>query len=277
MEIVQGRDNFVEANGLKLHYVEWGNGEAPPIVMLHGIASFAHIWDFIAPAFVADYRVVSLDWRGHGDSGWAEPDSYTYEDYVSDLAGLISALDLRNVTIVGHSLGGLVSLYYASQQPEKVRAIVAADFRTGVSAEELEQARQQSLRPHRELATAEELIDRFGASLAPTAASREVIHHLGRYAIKRAMSGQWIFRFDRATLAISPIEPWSALRNVRVPVLAMRGGESPLMSREAIMSVGESIPGVRVVEIPGAYHHLFLDKPDDFVREVKSFLSGLRG
>ncbi len=273
MESVRGRDSYLEANGLKLHYVEWGNREAPPLVMLHGIASFARIWDFVAPEFESEYRVLALDWRGHGDSAWAPAGGYTYADYLADLGGFISALDLRNVSIVAHSLGGIVSLYYASKWPENIRAIVATDFKTSASAEELEQARQQSQRPNREFATAEEIIGRFSSSLAPTAATGEMLQHLGRYAIKQTASGGWTFKFDRAALAISPIEPWDALRAVNVPTLAMRGKESPMMSHEAIVRVGETILGVRVVEIPGAYHHLFLDRQEDFVREVKSFLS----
>lgn len=267
-----GIDNYLDVNGLRLHYVEWGDRAAPPLVLLHGMASFARIWDFIVPAFEAEYRVLALDWRGHGDSAWAPAGEYSYQHYISDLHGLISALDLHDVAIVAHSLGAWIALCYAGQAPAKLRAVAAADFRIGFSAEELEQARVQSLRPPREFATPTEILDRFGASLAPLAAPDAVIRRLGEHAIKQTAAGPWTFKFDRAALAAAPFDPWRLFSSLRVPILALRGMESPLMSHDAMVRVGQAIPDVRIAELAGAYHHLFLDRPDPFIRAVKSFL-----
>ena len=267
-----GADHYLDVNGLRLHYVEWGDRAAPPLLLLHGMASFARIWHLIAPAFAADYRVLALDWRGHGDSAWAPSGEYRYQRYLSDLDGLISALALDDLAIVGHSLGAWIALCYAGQAPERLRALVAADFRIGFTPEELEQARAQSRRPPRDFATAAEILDRFAASLAPVAASDALIRRLGQHAVKQNAAGRWAFKFDRAALAAAPFDPWPLFSSLRVPILALRGAQSPLMSHDAIVRVGQTIPGVRIAAIAGAYHHPFLDRPDPFIRAVASFL-----
>ena len=104
------RSRFVEAGGLRLRYLDYGadreNEGKPPMVCLHGGAAHAHWFDFVAPDFTPDYHVLALDQRGHGDSEWANPPSYTYERYAADLAEVAAKLDLRDFVLVGPSIGG---------------------------------------------------------------------------------------------------------------------------------------------------------------------------
>src|SRR5262245_58261871 len=78
-------DRFVTVQGLRLHYVDWGNASAPPFIMVHGIDRIARTFDHVAPHFASRYHVIALDMRGHGDSGWDPAGRYTVEDHVSDL------------------------------------------------------------------------------------------------------------------------------------------------------------------------------------------------
>lgn len=273
MEGCKGLDDHLEINGLRLHYVQWGDASGRPILLLHGVASFARIWDFIAPAFKDQCRLIALDWRGHGESDWSPAGQYRLDDYVTDLADFLEELDLHDITIAGHSLGAWVALNYLVRKPGRIRNLVAGDFRTGFTPEELEQSLQQSLRPQREFATADESIERFVSSLSPTVASRETLQHLAKHAIRQTTTGGWALRFDRAVLAAQEMNPWEVYRQVRVPTLVLRGAKSPMMSHDAAMMVGEAIPGANVVEIDEAYHHLFLDQPARFISLVQAFMS----
>ena len=84
-----GADRVATANGLRLHYLEWGDPAKPPMILLHGIARHAHTFDHIAPAFARDHHVIALDMRGHGDSAWSPDGAYLVQDYVSDLVALV--------------------------------------------------------------------------------------------------------------------------------------------------------------------------------------------
>src|SRR5262249_23539130 len=77
-----GTDRFATVNGLRLHYLEWGDAGKPPMILLHGIARHAHTFDHIAPDLARSYRVLAIDMRGHGDSAWSPEGAYLVEDYV---------------------------------------------------------------------------------------------------------------------------------------------------------------------------------------------------
>ncbi len=97
---------FVDAGGLRLHYLDYGTAGRPTMLCVHGGAAHAHWFDFVAPGFSAGYHVRAMDLRGHGDSAWAEPPAYTYERYASDLAEVVEKLDLRDFVLIGHSMSG---------------------------------------------------------------------------------------------------------------------------------------------------------------------------
>src|SRR6185369_15349988 len=83
------RDQFVELGTTRLHYVEWGSAEKPPMLLLHGGSAHAHWWDFVAGDLTATHRVLALDLRGHGDSGWPADAVYDLDAHVGDVLGLL--------------------------------------------------------------------------------------------------------------------------------------------------------------------------------------------
>src|ERR1700747_3896632 len=93
----------LEINGLNLHSLD-GGGDGPPLVMLHGLTGHAHTWDHTAAALSDRYRVLALDQRGHGDSGWAPP--YGDGRMAEDLLAFLDALGISEVTLMGLSMGG---------------------------------------------------------------------------------------------------------------------------------------------------------------------------
>src|SRR5687767_1529215 len=120
-------DRYVNTNGLRIHYLEWGTSDKPPLILLHGIGRVAHTFDHIAPHFAANYHVLAVDMRGHGDSDWDPKGAYLVEDYVKDIEGLAKELRLRNIVIWGNSTGGRVAQVFAGLHPELVSAVIAED------------------------------------------------------------------------------------------------------------------------------------------------------
>src|SRR6185295_9225256 len=154
---------FVEVNGLKLHYLDYETADASRPVMLcvHGGAAHGHWFDYIAPFFAPDYRVLALDQRGHGASEWAGSPAYRYEDYAADLDALAARLDLRDFVLVGHSMGGMVSLVYSATYPGRVGRLVIVDTSIKLSEERISAMRDRGSKPGSTYASREELVSRF--------------------------------------------------------------------------------------------------------------------
>ena len=112
---------------LKLHYVDWGNETAPPLLLVHGGRDHCRSWDWVAEELRHDWHVIAPDLRGHGDSAWSPEGNYNMQAYIYDLAQLIHQLKLAPVTMVAHSLGGNIALRYTGLYPENVRKLVAIE------------------------------------------------------------------------------------------------------------------------------------------------------
>lgn len=119
------KDMLVDAGGLRLHYRDWG-GAGQTLLLLHGLASTCHIWDFVAPLLNDSFAVVALDLRGHGESDKPD-DGYDFETVCGDVHSFVQALGLESPIIVGHSWGGNVALEYAATHPGVARGIVLVD------------------------------------------------------------------------------------------------------------------------------------------------------
>jgi len=112
---------------LRLHYVDWGNPGAPPLLLVHGGRDHCRNWDWVAQRLRHQWHIIAPDLRGHGDSQWTQDGDYTMAGYVYDLAQLIHQQELAPVTIVAHSLGGNIALRYTGMYPETVRKLVAIE------------------------------------------------------------------------------------------------------------------------------------------------------
>src|SRR5271170_4402976 len=99
--------NFV-SQGLKLHYLDWGDPKAPLLLLVHGICEHARSWDQTARALCQDWHVIAPDLRGHGDSAWSSEGSYLSSCHLLDMANLLAALPHERTVVVAHSLGGNV-------------------------------------------------------------------------------------------------------------------------------------------------------------------------
>jgi pimeloyl-ACP methyl ester carboxylesterase len=121
--------HYVRANGLRHHYLAWGDAGKPPLLMLHGIGLCGRVWGEVARGLAHDYHVMTLDLRGHGDS--EQPGSYTFHELGQDLAALVPALGLEQPRLVGHSAGGSAALVASSLVPGLLGSTVIVDSGVG--------------------------------------------------------------------------------------------------------------------------------------------------
>ncbi|WP_159819262.1 alpha/beta fold hydrolase [Colwellia sp. 20A7] len=108
---------------MNLHYVDWGNPSAPPLLLVHGGKDHCRSWDWVAEELSKDWHVIAPDLRGHGDSDWTPDGNYTQISFVYDIAQLIHQMQLEPVTIVAHSMGGMVCSRYAGIYPDNVKSL----------------------------------------------------------------------------------------------------------------------------------------------------------
>jgi pimeloyl-ACP methyl ester carboxylesterase len=269
---------FVEARGVRLHYLDYGTAGRTPMLCLHGGAAHAHWFDFVAPGFVTGYHVRALDQRGHGDSAWVQPPAYTYEDYASDLAQAVEKLDLREFVLIGHSMGGMVALVYAAMHPERVAQLVVVDTTLRMPEERLAAMREVGNRQGRNHATREEFVARFRLRPAGTTAAPEIMRHVAQNSGRETDDGSWRHKFDRNVYAMRPsldgIPYWS---RIAVPALLVKGARSERITPQVFAEVRARCPHVELAEVSHSDHHVTLDNPAGFVQAVRAFLAKHRG
>jgi pimeloyl-ACP methyl ester carboxylesterase len=265
---------FVSAGGLKLRILDYGAAGKPAMLCLHGGAAHAHWFDFVAGAFTADYHVLALDQRGHGDSEWAVPPDYSYARYALDLAEVVETLGLRDFVLVGHSMGGTVSLEYASTHPGRVAALIVVDSTLQMTAERVAALRDVGSRQGRQYATREEFIEHFRLRPAGTLAAPEVIRHLALHGVRRFPDGSWRHKFDRNVYATREttdgLPRWN---HIGIPALLVKAEKSQRISPQVFNEVKSRCPQAGLVEVPNADHHVTLDNPAGFVSAVRPFLA----
>ena len=156
------KDKYASANGLRLHYRDWG-GSGQPLVLLHGLASTCRIWDLVAPILAEDFSVVALDQRGHGLSD--KPDhGYDFASVSRDLREFVREMGMEQPLVVGHSWGGSVALEFAVRYPELPMGLCWVDGGmieiSGRPGATLENAKQEMAPPSFEGVTTAQLLER---------------------------------------------------------------------------------------------------------------------
>jgi esterase len=266
-------DRFITVNGLRIHYLDWGNPTRPPFIMLHGIGRVAHSFDHIAPHFTADYHVIAIDMRGHGDSQWSPQGAYLVEDYVTDIEAIADSLKLDAITLLGNSTGGRVVQVYAGKHPERVARLVVEDVgpeRTNEIASGFARRVQQE-----ENGWVSE--DELFASLrrGNPKVTGELLRNYAHFGSKRREDGRIVWKRDpNLAKGFIPAELWQYVRGIKAPTIYILGGASTIVPEETQKQLTATLPGVRIVTMPGLGHYPHQEAPDEFVRIVQGFLSG---
>ncbi|MSP96782.1 MAG: alpha/beta hydrolase [Betaproteobacteria bacterium] len=265
---------FVEAGGLRLHYLDFGTAGRPAMLCVHGGAAHGHWFDFVASGFSANYHVRALDWRGHGDSAWADPPEYSYERFASDLAEVVEKLDLRDFVLVGHSMGGMAALVYAATYPGRVGKLVVVDTTMHMAPERISEMRDVGARQGSSYATREDFVARYRLRPLGTSAAPAIIRHIAVNAARQGDDGSWRHKFDRniyaQRISVDGLPYW---KRIAIPALLVKGDRSPRITPQIVAGVRARCPHVELVEVSNSDHHVTLDNPSGFVHSVNAFLA----
>ena len=272
---------------LRLHYVDWGNEGAPPMLLVHGGRDHCRNWDWLAQAFKDRYHVLAPDLRGHGDSQWLVGGSYTTIDYVYDIAQLVRQTGIENAVVVGHSMGGSVSLAYAGLYPQKVRKLVAIEGMgmSPAAAEDstpghqrllewVENLRTLSGRIPKRYATLEDAFQRM--QQANPHLTEEQARHLTIHGSNQNEDGTYSWKFDNYMRAWSPIglsarQTVALYRRIECPTLLVHGAESWASDPEADGRL-EYFRNARSIGVENAGHWVHHDQLEAFLGIVREFL-----
>lgn len=275
---------------LRLHYLDWGNPHAPTLILQHGGLDHARSWDWVARALRHDWHVIAPDLRGHGDSAWSADGAYLMPYHVYDFTQLIHHLNVPQVTIVGHSLGGAIAMRHAGLYPETVDRIVSIEG-LGLSPEAsraryaepadarwrawIEECRALGGRVPRRYASVAEALARLHGQ-HPHLSEAQALH-LTVHGLRRNEDGSYGWKYDnmaRSNLAsgTGDEELHALWHRIPCPVLLAYGAES-WASNPAEDGRAGHFRNARVALFEGAGHWLHHDRFDAFLAELRVFLA----
>jgi pimeloyl-ACP methyl ester carboxylesterase len=272
-------DELVEMRGLRFHYRDWParRANAPSLVLLHGYTGHARSWDAFADAMTDRYRVLALDQRGHGETGWAPADRYGIDDMADDLEAFVKALGLEGFTLLGLSMGGMVAIEYAGRRPKELAACVIVDIGPEI-------VQSGSSRIQASVAASDVFANRdeaFAAARAANSLPPEAHHrHRSDHALMRTDDGRWTYRYDRALRSPRNLRRrdtdagWRSCANIAVPTQIIRGELSDILAPEIAERMVQTIPDVRLDTVVNSGHSVPLDAPDGFLAAARAFLRG---
>jgi pimeloyl-ACP methyl ester carboxylesterase len=274
---------------LSLHYVDWGNSDKPTLVLLHGGRDHCRSWDWLAEALSEDWHVVCPDQRGHGDSAWSPDADYRMESFIYDFAQFIHQLDVEEVTIVAHSMGGMVASRYVGIYPEKVRRLVLIEglsmsprFIRERLATPVEQRLKEWIERRRDISSRVpkryESLDAACARMHEENSflSHEQAYHLTLHGVSRNEDGTYSWKFDNYLNDFPPYElPYEDVvhlwSRISCPTLLLYGEDSwasnPLEDGRI-----EHFQQPTLKTYKQAGHWLHHDQFDAFLADVKAFI-----
>jgi pimeloyl-ACP methyl ester carboxylesterase len=283
--------HFYFSQRLRLHYVDWGNEAAAPMILVHGGRDHCRNWDWVAERLRDRYHIIAPDLRGHGDSGWAIGGGYDMAAYIYDLAQIVHQRASEPVTIISHSLGAGIALNYCGAFPDKVKKIVAIEGLGPSPKMMAEQAkrsiderlrasikdrRENSGRAPRRYASLDEAVVRMAEEnphLSP-----EQARHLTIYGAHQNEDGTYSWKFDNHARwgggvgGLSHEDQQRLWGCITAPVMLVRGVES-WASDPVIDGRIKHFRDARLVNIEGAGHWVHHDQLEAFMRAADNFLA----
>src|SRR5690242_427701 len=284
-------DTFITIAGLRLHLRDWGGPDTPPsILLVHGLASNARIWDLLAPLLAPSFRLVAIDQRGHGVSDKPD-DGYDLATIAGDLAQVIDALGWSRPLVVGHSWGANVALQLAAGHPDLPAGIVLLDGGTNELAsvmsleETLERLAPPRLAGMPRAAFLERLRGRWANGALGQAVEAAI---MGNFAIDaedriaphltfenhlKIVRGMWD---QRPTQLFAQVACPALIIPAELPPADQSAAEWIERKRRAVAVAEASIPHARVVWAHDTIHDVQLQRPEWLASELAAFARSLQ-
>jgi pimeloyl-ACP methyl ester carboxylesterase len=289
--VSQPLDKFVDTLGLAIHYLEWGEPRGEPLILVHGFLDQAASWGPFVNSLQTKLGhaiwIVAPDCRGHGDSGWVGAGGYYhFPDYVFDLNCVIGALGAERIKLIGHSMGGSISLLYAGTFPHRVRKLVSIeglgavgmDFSDAPARMEkwINEVAGRGRHHFREYNSVESGAKQLQQT-NPRLDSQRALD-LACTGMKQNTKGKWVWKYDPLHRTTSPQPSYSAqtvefLRRIECPVLVIEGRHSQLAQRPDRQQQLAVLRNRNFAVIDDAGHMVHHDTPEELARVVAEFLS----
>jgi pimeloyl-ACP methyl ester carboxylesterase len=255
-------DKFVNANGLRLHYIDYGNDGAPWVVCVHGLTANAHNFDALAGILAAKYHVISVDVRGRGDSQWGPPTEYLPQNYVTDLARMLEELGVARASLIGTSMGGIISMMYAGGWPERVERLVINDIGPEIDPAGLARIASYVGEAPERFKDIGEVVKYYKenypalAKLADSVVAEQV-----KWSVKPGTDGALAWKMDpnvrrplRGGTAQQRLDLWVPYARIACPILIVRGADSDILDRATASRMCKVLKRATTVEVPGVGH-----------------------
>ena len=255
-------DKFVNANGLRLHYIDYGNDGAPWVVCVHGLTANAHNFDALAAILAAKYHVISVDVRGRGDSQWGPPTEYLPQNYVTDLARMLEELGVARASLIGTSMGGIISMMYAGGWPERVERLVINDIGPEIDPAGLARIASYVGEAPERFKDIGEVVKYYKenypalAKLADSVVAEQV-----KWSVKPGTDGALAWKMDpnvrrplRGGTAQQRLDLWVPYARIACPILIVRGADSDILDRATASRMCKVLKRATTVEVPGVGH-----------------------
>jgi esterase len=262
---------------LRFHFLEWGARDAPPIVLLHGGHQSAHSWDLVSLHLARRYRVLALDQRGHGDTEWARDVTYSNHEMSLDAEAFIGALGLEQPILMGHSMGGRNAMLLTKRDQTLLRALVIVDVGPEVS----DRGRQVIAGFVRDNEEFDDL-DHFVRNVQQydPYRSREHIERTVKYNMLQRADGKFVSKCDSNPRRLGLVRGSGPLENItlndarafRLPVLAVRGANSAILTADAAERLRDALPQGMLVTVPDCGHNVHGQNTKGFIDAVGGFL-----
>lgn len=286
------RSHFYLSQRLRLHYLDWGNHEAPPLVLIHGGYDHCHTWDWTAESLRRDYHIIAPDLRGHGDSAWLVGGSYCLLDFMYDIRQLLQHAATGPVRILAHSFGGVISLLFAGSFPELVTRLIAIDPFIHYSPQRLQSHRDDPVFPQmmeweerlqrvtnrqpRRYTTLDEAMQRMHGENPHL--SVEQANYLTNQGTTRNADGSYSWKYDPHYGVMPPQwlagpETMTLWSRIACPVLFLQGSQCSAASDPQRNGALQYFMNARAVRIPGAGHSLHHEKRDQVVDLIRPWLA----
>lgn len=264
----------VEVAGCDVHYLHWGEQGRRGLVFVHGGGAHAHWWTHVAARFAAEFRVAAIDLSGHGDSGHRE--AYDPEQWADEVVAVAADAGIDGLPVViGHSMGGFITIVTAARHPDDVASVIVCDSPVTEADPEVS-APDAFGRTTRTYPTIDAAVARFRTVPPQEHYLDYVVDFVARHSLKE-IAGGWQWKFDRRIFE----QFGRGVRGLAVPYLtqvdcrlALLRSEHGLVTPEIGAFMFEKLGRVTpVIEIPEAGHHAMLDEPLILLTALRTLLA----
>ncbi len=267
------REREVTVEGTRIRYLSWGDPGKPGLVFVHGGAAHAQWWSFIAPMFTQNWHPIALHLSGHGDSG--RRDAYSHTMWAKEVIAVSRDAGFPGPpVVVGHSLGGMVTIQTAATYGDDLAGAVIVDAPVRRPAPETEEGRSgRAFRAPGVYESLDEALGHFRLIPHQPCDNGFIVDYIARNSLHETDAG-WTWKFDPKLFSGTLVPLRDQLASVRCRVALFTGEQSVVVPPDTAEYMYELMGEVApVIAIPQAYHHLTLDQPLAFVAALRTLLA----